>query len=309
MLRRTGIAALASARFALPILFVGSALLPGCAQLPSPSSVQAFGQAASSASTIFSSSVDLNNDLAQRSGENSAVLKFLAKCSATDADCRYQLPTQDDAHLAKDALQPRSDLIAAIGKYANSLATASDPKTIQDLQSAATSLASTVGGDLAPIIGPVGTPLIGPASQIFGSLVGAAVTEEEASQILEIMKRTHPLLVQAASDLKDSFAVIKRNNETQLKRWRNSQIAVLTAVRDDKLVPSNVAEAEFRSAAADARTLQAKITAMGAYSKTLDAMVKAHAALIDPKPDSNADLAQFLAMVGQLQAVVSVIKH
>jgi hypothetical protein len=79
-------------------------------------------------------------------------------------------------------------------------------------------------------------------------------------------------------------------------------------IRDDARVPKNVAEAEFRAAASDARVLQAKITAMGSFSKVLDAMVKAHAGLITPSPDSSADLVSFLALVNQLQGILSVIK-
>jgi hypothetical protein len=311
-----GVSARLSGRFRFvrllsPILAV---LLAACAQLPNQSSVQAFGQAASSVSTIFSNSVDLNADLAQRTGENNAVFEFLRDCPKdTSGNCgtwNYQLPTQDYAHLGKDALQPRRDLIAAIAKYAGALATASDPKTIQALQASATTLVSTVGGDVAPLLGgPAAVPLVAPIAQLIGTGVGLAVTGEQSQEIQEVMKRTHPALVQAASELKTSLAIIKHNNETQLRAWRTAQIAVLSKVRDDPRVPKTAAEAEFRAAASDAQTLQAKIMAMASFAQVLDAMVKAHASLINPGPDSSADLQQFLALVAQLQGVLSVIKH
>jgi hypothetical protein len=314
MLCGFGVSARLSGRFHfVPLLsLIGAVFLAACAQLPSQSSVQAFGQAASSVSTIFTNAVDLNADLAQRAGEDDAVAEFLRDCPKDGTSCKtrnYQLPTQDYAHLAKDALQPRRDLIAAIAKYADALATASDPKTIQALQASATTLASTVGGDVAPLLGPAATPLVGPIAQLIGTGLGLAVTAEQAAEINEVMKRTHPALVQAASELKISLAIIKRNNETQLKAWRTAHIAVLTTVRDDPRVPKNASEAEFRSAVADARALQAKIVAMASFANVLDAMVKAHAGLINPTPDSAADLQQFLALVAQLQAILSVIKH
>ena len=276
-----------------------------CAQLPSQSNVKAFGQAASSASTLFTQALTVNSELAQRSGENQAVVKFLSGCSPPPCD---NLAPNDLPHLAKEALQPRIDLIAAIGKYAQALSTASDPQTIKDLKASATTLVSTVGGDLAPLVGGAAVPLVGPIAQSIGEGVELAVTAQQSAAIQEVMRATHPSLVAATNELKASLAIIRRNNKDQLEVWKASEITVLSAVRDDPLVSKATAEAEFRAAVTDARALEAKLVAIDAFNNVLDAMVKAHASLIEANSGSNADLSDFLAVVNQLQGILAVIK-
>jgi hypothetical protein len=287
----------------LVAVVVGVLCIAACAQLPNQSAVQAFGQAASSASTTFNSSVKLNADLAQRAGENQDLNNFLLNRSS-----EYELPSQSRSHLGKAALQPTSQLIAAIGKYASALATASDPKTIQALQTTATSLAATVGSDVAPLLGPVAVPLVSPAAQLVGTLFGDAVTNEQALQIREVMRRTHPVLVKGATELKSTLAIIKHNNEAQLENWRNSEKALLRTIRDGSQVSQNAAVAEFRAAVIDAQNFQTSIAAMASYTQVLDAMVKAHASLIDASPGANADLANFLARARELENILSEIK-
>jgi hypothetical protein len=290
------------------LIVLSTLALGACAQVPNQSNIQAFGQAAGSISTDFNNSISLNNDLAQSVAENKAVNYFFnGGCPSSQPNCFWGY-TKTSTALSKTALQPSKDLIAAIAKYATALATASDPKTIQALQASATTLASTVGSDIAPLIGPA-APLVAPVSQLIGTAFGDAVTYEEATEIRNVMIITQPILERAAVLLKQQLATIQGNTKDQLSTWHISEVNLLSSIRDTPNVPKTAAEAEFRAALSQDQTFQTNIAAMSSYSKVLDAMVKAHSSLINPGPDTSTDLANFLALVAQLQNILSNVKH
>ncbi len=275
--------------------------LASCSQLPSQPKIKAFADATSSAADVLKASIDLNGDLAQHSGEDIATEKYLGSKP-------YEFPPKDTLSLPQEALKPRLELIAAIGNYAQSLAKAADPGTIQDLQASATALASTLGQDIAPLIGSAAVPLISPVAKLIGFGVGLTVASNEAVEIREVMRRTHPILIQAADELKNSVAVILRNDRSQYNHWIIQKRILLDRILKNYGDTAGTAITEFRSAAAQERTYAAKIVAVSKYSRLLDSLVKAHEGLINPTDNSDADLTNFLALVQQLAGIISAVK-
>src|SRR5262249_10785689 len=121
--------------------------------------------------------------------------------------------------ISAEVLAPRKKLIAAIGNYAQALGAASDPATIQDLQDAATSLATTVGTAASPFLGPAATPIITLVARLVGRGFGLAVENTYAPEIYAVMQRADPDVVVAASLLKESIAIIARHDRDALTAW------------------------------------------------------------------------------------------
>jgi hypothetical protein len=283
------------------LLLMATAALVGCAQLPSPSKVKAFSQATSAASDVIKTGIDVNSDLALHEGEDIAARKFLLGSP-------YDLPPAGTLKLDERATKPRIELIAAIGKYAQSLGAAADGTSIQDLQASATALATTVGQDIAPLLGTAAVPLVSPLAKIVGLGVGASVASSEAAEIRVIMERTHPILVSATDELKVSLAVILRNDKRHLRNWQTQKRSLLDQLQRQSPANAGAALAEFRAASTQARDYAARIDALSKYPRLLDAMVKAHEGLINPTERSETDLAQFLSLVQQLAGILSAVK-
>jgi len=280
-------------------LVLGAYLLANCASLPSQSKVKVFGQAVSSAADTLTKATDLNSDLAQHEGEDRDAAKYLAGST-------YDLPPKDTLKLPEQALKPRLELITAIGKYGASLSTAADQGTVQDVQASATALASTFGQDISPVLGAAAVPIISPAAKFVGWGIGLAVANAEAVEIQQVMHRTHPVLQRAADELKASFAIIVRNDNTHLTNWKAQKRNLLDKMKNSG--DPGAALAEFRTAAAQARDYAIRKAAVSKYASVLDAMVKAHASLINPTENSDADLTSFLFLVQQVEGILSAVK-
>jgi len=276
-----------------------SCVLAACAGLPSQSKVKGFGQATSSAADVLKKAIDLNSDLAQREGEDRDAQTFLERGE-------FDLPTKDAIKLSDEVLKPRAELIAAIGKYGDSLATAADRGTTQDIQASATALASTVGQDISPVIGFAAIPIVSPAAKLVGWGVGLAVANTEAVEVQEAMRRTHPILIRASNELKASLAIIVKNDQSHFDDWITQRSILLKKIQ--RSGDSGAALAEFRVAAAQARDYETRKAAVSKYASLLDAMLKAHEGLIGPTENSDADLTDFLFLVQQVAGTLSALK-
>lgn len=309
-MRRPGIITAEFGRVGIAALNIGLSLLlaahlSACAQLPDQANVKKFADATTSVAAIFTSSININADLAQREGVERDALIYLNQDSVPGNT--YQLPPKPAQEISTKALASQRALIAAIGKYAQALSSASDPATIQNLQTAATSLSASIGTAAAPFAGPAVVPIVTPVSQLIGRGFGLAVENTYGPEIRDIMVATHPALRDATQHLKISFAAIINQNQNKLNLWRGAKIEVLKKIR---ATPGENAAAigEFRNAVSEAQDLQSKVEVLQNYSLLLDSMVAAHAGLIARGPSSDADLANFVDLVNQVTTLISITK-
>ncbi len=296
------------------------ALLGACAQLPSDAKVKAFGDATSKVSSIYKDSVAMNAEMAQRLGDETGANKFIngdeigvqaAKASAPGraTDSTFNFPPRNYATISGEALKSHGQLIAAVGNYGKALGEAADKGTITELEAAATTLGAAVGVALTPIAGSAAIPIISPAAKWMGRGLGLAVTSAYAVEIQQVMNETHPVLLAAAVELKNTLRIIKRNNDEKLDDLKTDMNKTLQSIRIDPKVPRNVLNAEYRASAAEYRALSAKHDALTGYSQILDALVKAHKALLEGGPDSDKALTAFLDLTKQLGDLASAAKQ
>ncbi len=270
-----------------------------CTQLPSEPKIKAFGQAIEGAADIFKRTVDAHLELAQRLGDEQSAVGYIG-----GAD--YKFPPSDFATIAKDALLPRRQLIDAIAGYGKALAEASDKGVIDQLEASAITLATAAGTAFAPLIGGAAIPLISPAARLAGRGIGLAVSHEYVTEIYAIMQRVDPVIAKAAAELTNSIQTVERNNRGKLKIWLAAKKAVLDTMREDGKVTRSVAYAEFRAAVVEARTIDAKLTALSHYRRVLNALAAAHKSLATPEEsDDEFALVRFISITKDVEGVIA----
>jgi hypothetical protein len=277
-------------------------LLAACAQLPSDAKVKAFGQATEAAADILKRTIDVHLELAQRLGEESAAVAYIG------GKKDFKFPPVNWATIDKEALAPRRQLVDAIGAYGKALVAASDKGTIDQLEASVITLASTVGTAVAPLVGGASVPLISPTAKIVGRGIGLAAANAYATEIYAVISRTDPVIRKAAYELEISIREIDRNNRSKFKKWESAKRAVLATIVEGPNISRSITYADYKAAVAEARSIDAKLTALAAYKKVLDAMVKAHAGLASPDTDATASLAKFIEITKEVTGYIEAIK-
>jgi hypothetical protein len=276
-------------------------LLSACAQLPSDQKVKMFAGATTAASNMLQSGIDLNVDLAQRLGEEEAAHEYIANPKSDIA-----LTSIDFSSIKKEAL-PSKELIQAIADYADALSTAADAGTINDLRTAAGTLASTVGGAVSPFAGPA-APLIGPVASLIGRGVGLAIGNAYTVEIREVIVMTDPAVKHAAAILKKSLTAIAHDNRTKIDELKLAKTGNLGEIRHDPNFSKSLGYGDYHAANTEIRTTIATNIALQQYGQILDKMVAAHESLMAPESDPNAALVDFAATIKDIAALTTALK-
>ncbi len=281
--------------------------LAACAQLPSDAKVKAFGDATTSVSDALNKVIDVNAELALRTGEEYGARPYI-EYTANEKSA-FKFPPEKAPGIRSKVLIPPRQLIAAVGGYAKALAAAADKGTIKDLEAAAVTLSSTVGAVAAPLAGPAVVPLITPAAKLVGRGIGLAIANQYALEIRNVMQETHPYLVKSAAILKNVIGHVYQNSKTLYGLWASQKKNVLIRLRNDSTVNRSVSYDNYRAAAAMAYAIQAKLDALSTYSRVLDAMVNAHASLISDQPDSSEAFSRFIELAKELDDFLLATKE
>jgi hypothetical protein len=284
------------------LALLAAAAVASCARLPSDPKVKAFGQAVEAAADIFKRTVDVHLELAQRLGDDEAAVRYVGKSAKG-----YAFPPKEFATIAKEALLPRRQLIDAIGGYGKALAEASDKGTIDQLEASAVTLATAAGTAVAPLLGGAAIPIVSPAARLVGRGIGLAAANAYATEVYAIVRRVDPVIARAAAELTHSIQVVAGNNRDKLTAWHAARRSVLDTIRDDDKVTHSVAYAEFKTAVAEARMIDAKIASLAQYKRVLDAMVGAHHGLTSVDPEAEAVLARFIEITKEVSSVIAAV--
>jgi hypothetical protein len=237
--------------------------------------------------------------LAQRLGEEKAAYDYITKSGLA-------LTSIDFSSVEKEAL-PSKELIQAIADYADALSSAADAGTINDLRTAAGTLASTVGTAVSPFAGPA-VPLIGPAASLIGRGIGLAIGNAYAIEIREVIVMTDPSVKAAAAILKKSLAIIARNNRTKIDEFTVAKTGNLGEIRDDPNFSKSLGYGDYHAANTETRALMATNVALRRYKQILDKLVAAHESLMAPESDASAALVDFSATIKDIAALTTALK-
>jgi len=288
--------------FSVLFAAIAALALAACAQLPSEAKVKAFGQATEAAADVLKRTIDVHLELAQKLGEEQAAIAYIGRKT------NFKFPPVKWATIDNDALSARRQLVGAIGAYGKALAAASDKGTIDELEASVITLASTVGTVVTPLLAGASVPLVSPTAKIVGRGIGLIAANAYATEIYAVIARTDPTIKKAAIELEDSIRTIDENNRSKLEDWYLAKRSVLATIVEGENVIRSVSYAEYKAAVAEARSIDAKLTALSQYKKILDAMVKAHAGLASTDPDASASLAKFIEITREVAAYIEAIK-
>lgn len=316
-----------------------AAMIGACAQVPTAPKIKAFADATGSTLNVYNQSIDLNRELAQRYGDERAARAYLI--SASDSDCQefrdkasvlirdkeykklvdlkpkttcgYNLPTDPGSGISPENRKVRTALIKAIAGYAAALGEASDNGEIEKLEAAAVTLGTVASTAFNPLLGSAAAPIISPASKAIARGLGLAMGNAYAVEVREIMARADAPLKESVRLLKRSLDAIKHDNEAKLSGWigmKKTNLSFITDWPNKNFNSATKGEAynQIRAAASEARALQDKIDALQNYGEVLDALLKAHAELLEPDEQGGAALGRFIKLSDDLTAVAATLQ-
>lgn len=280
-------------------------LMGGCTSPVALGDIKAFGAAATAVTSTLEKSKGIQRDLAAKTETEIEAVRYVAQNPAF-AYPPGSLPTRT---LAANVWTPRVQFLKALAGYSQALADLEDPengaraeKGIANLQAAVLSFAPS--GGAASFIDPVGSAM--------QTIVRIAVIQHHAVFARQTIARAHPWVEEGVRLLKADFELLGRQTAQRYRTWVEMKRSHLRAFARDSNAQKTALYKSYRDFVQDNDEMFATLvlllpdaTGKPGYIDVLDALVAAHAALREEKPDQSA-LTDFLALVEKLAAIAKI---
>jgi hypothetical protein len=280
-------------------------LLGGCASPVALGEIKAFGAAATAVSSTLEKSKGIQRDLAAKTKTELEAARYVAQ-NPSFVYPPGSLPTKS---LAANVWTPRVQFLKALAGYSQALADLEDPdngaraeKGVASLQAAV--LSFQPGGGAASFIDPVGSAL--------QTIVRVAVIQHNAVFARQTIARAHPWIEEGVQLLKADFALLSKQTNQRYQTWLEMRRGHLRAFAQDSNAKKTALYKSYRDFVQENDELFSALvlllpdqTGKPGYIEVLDALVTAHAALREEKPDPAA-ISDFLALVEKLVAIAKI---
>ncbi len=277
-----------------------AALTAGCSTLPKAEKVRAFGDAASSSSSVMKNALKTNRMIAVRTSqerEAEAYVKgriFKLVTNDIDAAIIVQAPAQI---AALDALE----------EYSRALALAADQGVMDQLEAASVKLGEAAGATVAAA-SPIAAPVIGPVFKVPARVMGFALGNQYAAEIQAVIVARDADVQKLTSHLVNQMGGVSALISAQVLNYEIKRQEALKAVRGDKRVTRLELYKEYMAARVDLDTIKAEQAVVANYKSVLEALAEAHHALATGQADSAEILANFVAIANDITDVLKATK-
>lgn len=272
-------------------------VISGCAAGPSVESINRFGMAGERAVGVLSDSALLEREMA-------------IGTATLNNTCRFIGPPFERPRLAGGRAGSTPELIVAQGEYLSALegymralASASDPQSIANLQSAASGLGQAASGLFAVAPNPAGAAV--------GTIVSAGLQTTVAftefgrqRQIREIASSVDNALTDGLNLIANDAMAIERELERRLAGWNRAASCVLDRLDDD---PGTAAQL-FARYDTTKRSYRARIVALREGVDIMSAVVVAHDDIVHGENPRQA-IADLNFLIDQITTVNAAIEN
>jgi|1185.fasta_scaffold48567_2 hypothetical protein len=269
---------------------------------PSDKAITSFAESTGAITSITASASDLQMEIDTKTKAMEKAVQF--------GDYHRKEPTVFpppggtylDAGLKKD-WAARVILLKAIGAYAKALAEANDPSLAKSVSETTANLSSALASFQTAYAGRSGSTdaaYLGQRTELIGGIVAdatALATEAYTAMVMrDVMSRMQPKLERARDFIQaDLIAVVAELKALKI-RYRTTLDKKLRLHGSDDRMSSAQRYNAYMNATTEVAALNTKIAIVEESSDAMDAMVKAHKALLESSDDDRA-IASFFAVV------------
>ncbi|MCM2435823.1 hypothetical protein [Agrobacterium rosae] len=286
----------------LPVLFV--TVCSGCASLPSKGDLDKFGEATAKSATVVAVAVSATSQLASEQDEQLQAARYARRQSYA----LYNLPKPKLLNRVDDAqLAIRVAALDDLKAYGQALAKAADQGTIDELETSAQKLSSSVA-TLATAVNPGMSPVVAPAIKLTGRAVSYAMADSYVRKILEIVRETDPVIKELVQLLKSDLVPLKDDLAVLASGYAVLRDHQLKTVRRDQTVDRASLYNGYMAARADINARYAFSEAAGAIGSLLQSIYDTHHALISRPSDSGLAIKRFSDLAQDSAAVIEAAR-
>jgi hypothetical protein len=274
--------------------------LAACAALPAAEKAGALGDSISATGKVMRASIAANRSLSIKVGEEDQSNKYIKKENFTLNDAPGAL-------LPKRDIAARLAALSALEEYGDALAKAVDQGTVDKLEQSAVNLGSAAAG-LAVAAGPPGSlvlaPVIKVAARVGGFLLGNAYANEIHAVIVSRNNDVKGIVGLLRKDMRGIAALVNQN----AKLYASTRKGTLLLIREDPNVDRQQLYTEYKAARQDVASIQTLADAAAKYDDVLTALVQAHDAIANDKPDGELLLRNFVAISADLSELIKNVR-
>lgn len=283
----------------LSVSLTACLLLACCAALPAAEKAGALGDSISATGKVMRASIAANRSLSIKVGEENNSNKYINKDNFTLDDAPGVL-------LPKSDIAARLAALSALEEYGDALAKAVDQGTVDKLKQSAVNLGSAAAG-LTVAAGPeafVLAPVIKVAARVGGFLLGNAYANEIHAVIVSHNNDVKGIVGLLRKDMRGIAALIAQN-ATLYARTRKE---TLLLIQKDPNVDRQQLYTEYKAARQDVASIQTLADAAAKYDQVLSALVDAHDAIANDRPDGELALRSFVALSVDLSELIKTVR-
>ena len=248
---------------------------------------------------VMRATIAANRSLSIKVGEENQSNKYINKEIFTLDD----LPS---ALLPKRDIAARLAAMSALEGYGDALAKAVDQGTVDKLEQSAVNLGSAAAG-LGVAAGPgsvVLAPMIKVAARVGGFPLGNAYANEKHAVIVSRNNDVKGIVVLLRKDIRGIAALVTQN----AKLYASTRKGTLLLIREDPNVDRQQLYTEYKLARQEVASILTLADAATKYDEVLTALVEAHDAIANDKPDGELMLRNFVALSADLSELIKNVR-
>ncbi|MFS2150912.1 hypothetical protein [Rhizobium sp. Rhizsp42] len=277
------------------LALLAASMLVACASVDAKK-IAKFGEATTAVAQIVADVPEVADKVAAQAEFEDQAMAFESRARATSFP--PNVPTSDLKFRKVWAV--RTDLLNAIAGYGAALAAAASGKNGESLETALGSLKKAL--NTVPALA-ANTRFQGAASIAEGAATKLFLHVSDA-RLRQYISEAHPLIVQSAALLSDSFAQTSGYIDADYQNWLNDKETMLDDVRRDAKGSNADRYAIYAQFSRDSQAMEETLALFRPrkaprYEELLSQMVAAHAALRRPNADP-AIVEEFVASVKEI---------
>lgn len=273
-----------------------------CAALPQDDDVKTFANAASVSSSAMQNALETNRMLAVGVSRERESLAYAS------GNPNYQLRLNDqDAALIVTA-DKQLAVLAALGAYARALSRAADRGVTAELAGAAKEMTSAAAG-LAAAASPSAAPIVEPAFNLGGNLIGLGLKDRYARSIRNVIRQIDPAVQDLAARMPESLRTVALETRGLTERYETMRLETLASIKRDRRIDRLRLYKEYLVARSDvdgAFALQEKLEGL---DEVFSGLAAAHKALATGEGDPGEQVQAFASVANDLAALIKAVNE
>lgn len=278
-------------------------LVSGCAALPAPDDLQAFGDAASSGSLAVKTAISSADLVAFRYDQEKAAQSYILNRKTA----AFSIPRQQ-TQIKPEAMSAMLGALDNLALYTRAIATAADQKNVHELEAAAANL-GTAAGNLAKASGAPAGQIAAPALTAGGRLFGYAMADQYTREILKIIRQNDAIVSRLVDLLKVDFELVAGDLDFQVGDYSAERERTIRLIRADGRLNRAELYEQYMAARADISANEALYDAVSNGQTLLEKIRTTHHKLATGDPDVKTAVARFEKSAGDLAALITAVRE